>query len=200
MIACLRGILTVANPESIIIEVSGVGYEVQIHSRTHALLPAVGISLLVHTYLQVLDNDLKLFGFLNRQELDLFKILLGVSGIGARGALNILATLTPGDFFRAIASGDEKRLLAVPGIGKKSAQRLVFELKDKVGNQPGLGWASADDGAGQEEIMEALETLGYQRSEIFPLLMEMKNQGEFGERVEDNIKRVLRRKAMQMKK
>jgi len=148
----------------------------------------------------VLDNDLKLFGFLNREELELFKILLGVSGIGARGALNVLATLTPVDFFRAIASGDEKRLLAVPGIGKKSAQRLVFELKDKVGNQPGLIWAPSEDGVGLEEVMEALETLGYQRSEIFPLVMEMKNQGELGERIEENIKRVLRRKAMQMKK
>jgi len=177
-----------------------VGYEVQIHSRAQALLPALGIPVLVYTYLQVLDNDLKLYGFLNREELELFKILLGVSGMGARGALNVLAALAPADFFRAIASGDEKRLLTVPGIGKKTAQRLVFELRDKVSKHTGAAWAPSEDGVGLEEVLEALETLGYQRSETFPLLMDMKIQGELGERVEENIKRVLRRKAMQMKK
>jgi len=200
MIAFLRGILVQSNQEAIVMEVGGLGYEVQIHSRALSLLPAPGSHLLVHTYLQVLDNDLKLFGFLNREELELFKILLGVSGIGARAALNILAVLSPADFFQAIALADEKRLLAVPGIGKKTAQRLVFELKDKVGNKAGLVLPTGEDRSNLEEVLEALETLGYQRSEVFPVLMEMKTQGELGDKTEDNIKKVLRRKAMQMKK
>lgn len=200
MISFLRGILVQSNQEAVIIEVGGMGYEVQIHSRTLSLLPVPGSYLLVHTYLQVLDNDLKLFGFLNREELELFKMLLGVSGIGARGALNVLAVLDPSDFYQAVALADEKRLLAVPGIGKKTAQRLVFELKDKVGGKAGLVLPIGEDRSNLEEVLEALETLGYQRSEIFPVLMEMKSQGELGAKVEENIKKVLRRKAMQMKK
>ncbi len=200
MISFLRGILVQSNQETIIIEVGGMGYEVQIHSRTLSLLPVPGSYLLVHTYLQVLDNDLKLFGFLNREELELFKMLLGVSGIGARGALNVLAVLDPSDFYQAVALADEKRLLAVPGIGKKTAQRLVFELKDKVGSKAGLVLPIGEDRSNLEEVLEALEALGYQRSEIFPVLMEMKSQGELGAKVEENIKKVLRRKAMQMKK
>ncbi len=199
MISFLRGILVQSNQEALIIEVGGMGYEVQIHSRTLSLLPVPGSYLLVHTYLQVLDNDLKLFGFLNREELELFKMLLGVSGIGARGALNVLAVLDPSDFYQAVALADEKRLLAVPGIGKKTAQRLLFELKDKVSGKAGLVLPIGEDRSNLEEVLEALETLGYQRSEIFPVLMEMKSQGELGAKVEENIKKVLRRKATQMK-
>lgn len=200
MISFLRGILINADQESIIIEVNGIGYDVQIHSRALTKLPSLGSALLVHTYLQVLDNDLKLFGFLNREELELFKILLGVSGMGARGALNVLSALDPADFYQTIASADEKRLQTVPGIGKKTAQRLVFELKDKVGKQQGLVLTASEDGSAMEDILEALEMLGYQRSEVFPLLMEMKAQGELEDRVEQTIKKVLRYKAMQMKK
>ncbi len=200
MISFLRGILFQSSQESLILEAGGLGYEVQIHSRTQSALPPAGSPLLVHTYLQVLDNDLKLYGFLNREELELFKILLGISGMGARGALNILGALSPADFYQAVALADEKRLLAVPGIGKKTAQRLVFELKDKVGNKAVAVLPAGEDRSGLEEVLEALETLGYQRSEVFPVLMEMKSQGELGDRTEENIKKVLRRKAMQMKK
>jgi Holliday junction DNA helicase RuvA len=200
MISFLRGLLIQCNQDSIILELSGIGYEVQIHNRTLSGLPPVGNSLLVHTYLQVLDNDFKLYGFLSTEELELFKILLGVSGIGARGALSILSVMKPADFYQAIVSADEKRLLTVPGIGKKTAQRLVFELKDKMGKQQGLSLIASDDGYVLEEILEALEALGYQRSEIFPIIMDMKAHNELGDRVEDNIKKVLRRKAMQMKK
>jgi Holliday junction DNA helicase, RuvA subunit len=200
MISFLRGILVQSTQESLILETGGLGYEVQIHSRAQSALPHPGSELLMHTYLQVLDNDLKLYGFLNRDELELFKTLLGVSGMGARGALNVLAALNPADFYQAVALADEKRLLAVPGIGKKTAQRLVFELKDKVGNKAVAVLPTGEDRSSLEEVLEALEALGYQRSEIFPVIMEMKSQGELGDKVEDNIKRVLRRKAMQMKK
>lgn len=200
MISFLRGTLVQSGQETVIIDVGGLGYEVWLHSRALSLLPAPGTPLLVHTYLQVLDNDLKLIGFLNREELELFKVLLSVSGMGARGALNILAVLTPADFYQAVTIGDEKRLLTVPGIGKKTAQRLLFELKDKVEKQPGLALPTGEDRSNLEEVMEALETLGYQRGEIFPVLMELKTEGKLGDRTEENVKQVLRRKAMQMKK
>lgn len=200
MISFLRGILVQSSQDALILETGGLGYEVQIHSRAQSSLPPTGSNLLVHTYLQVLDNDLKLYGFLNRDELELFKTLLGVSGMGARGALNVLAALSPADFYQAVALADEKRLLAVPGIGKKTAQRLVFELKDKVGNKAAAVLPTGEGRSSLEEVLEALETLGYQRSEIFPVIMEMKSQGELGDQVEENIKKVLRRKAAQMKK
>ena len=200
MISFLRGTLLHANQEAIIVEVNGMGYEVGIHSRALSLLPPVGSKALVHTYLQVLDNDLKLFGFINREELELFKLLLSISGMGARGALNILAALTPAQFCQAITSRDEKQLLAIPGIGKKTAQRLVFELKDKMTGPTGLVLEASEDGAVLGDTLEALETLGYQRSEMFPLLLAMKASGDLGDKVEDNIKKVLRHKAMQMKK
>jgi Holliday junction DNA helicase RuvA len=200
MISFLRGLLAQCTLDSITVEVAGIGYDVQTHNRTMSGLPPVGSSLVIHTHLQVLDNDLKLYGFINTEELELFKILLGVSGIGARGALSILAAMKPADFYQTIASADEKRLLTVPGIGKKTAQRLVFELKDKVGKQQGISLAIGEDSSFMEDILEALEALGYQRSEIFPLIMDMKAHNELSEQVEESIKKILRRKAMQMKK
>lgn len=200
MIAFLKGRLYQTAPEAIIVEVAGVGYEVQIHNRMLAALPTAGGQILIHTYLQVMENEFKLYGFQSRDELDLFKRLLSVSGIGARAALNILGSLDPENFSQAIASGDEKTLTTVPGIGKKTAQRLIFELKDKIGPYQGAVLAGSDDNHVMEDVMEALETLGYSRSEIFPLLMEMQSQGELADRVEDNIKKILKKQALNMKK
>lgn len=198
MISFLRGKLVQASQDAIIIEVSGIGYEVGVHSRACRMLPPVGSPLVVYTYLQVLENDLKLFGFLNQEELDLFKILLGVSGLGAKSSLNILAALKPDEFCQTVISADEKRLQLVPGIGKKTAQRLVFELKDKLGK--GMAFPATVEAAPLEELMEALEALGYQRSEIFPLVMKMKSEGELSGKAEDNLKQVLRRQAQLVKK
>ncbi len=200
MISFLRGKLVQASQDAIIIEVSGIGYEVGVHNRACRVLPPVGSPLVVYTYLQVLDNDLKLFGFLNREELDLFKILLGVSGLGAKSSLNILAALEPNEFCQTVISADEKRLQLVPGIGKKTAQRLVFELKDKLGKGMGMVFPTAAEAAPLEELMEALEALGYQRSEIFPLVMKMKSEGELSGKIEDNLKLVLRRQAQLVRK
>jgi len=200
MIAFLNGKLFQAMPEAIIIEVGGIGYEVQIHNRMLGSLPAAGGPILVHTYMQVMENEFKLYGFPSRAELDLFKLLISVSGIGARAAMNILGTLEPEQFFQAIASGDEKGLTAVPGIGKKTAQRLVFELRDKIGSYQGALLTSPAANNNLEDILEALESLGYSRSEIFPLLMEMQSKGELAERVEDNIKKILKKQALLMKK
>ncbi len=200
MIAFLRGQLFQRLQDSVIIEVGGLGYEVQVHNRLSAQLPPVGGQLLLHTYLQVMENEFKLFGFISRNELDVFKLLLSVSGIGARVALNILGSLEPEALFQAIASGDEKTLVTIPGIGKKTAQRLIFELKDKIGQYEGTLTSAPGENTVLTEVMEALEVLGYSRSEIFPLLMEMQAQGQMAERVEDNIKKVLKRQALAMKK
>jgi Holliday junction DNA helicase RuvA len=200
MIAFLKGVLFQVMSDAIIVEVGGLGYEVQIHNRMAAQLPAVGGQVLVHSYLQVMENEFKLFGFYNRSELELFKLLLGVSGIGAKAALNILGKLDGDRLCSAIASGDEKSLLAVPGVGKKTAQRLIFELRDKIAKYHGTVFVDREVNHDVEEVLQALESLGYSRSEIFPLLMELQSQGEFSDRVEDNIKKILKRQALAMKK
>ena len=200
MIAFLKGVLFQVMSDAIIVEVGGLGYEVQIHDRMAAQLPAVGGQVLVHSYLQVMENEFKLFGFYNRSELELFKLLLGVSGIGAKAALNILGKLDGDRLCSAIASGDEKSLLAVPGVGKKTAQRLIFELRDKIAKYHGTVFVDREVNHDVEEVLQALESLGYSRSEIFPLLMELQSQGEFSDRVEDNIKKILKRQALAMKK
>lgn len=200
MIAFLRGTLFQVMTDAIIVETGGLGYEVQIHGRMAAQLPAAGGQVMIHTYLQVMENEFKLYGFANRGELELFKLLLGVSGIGARAAMNLLGKLDGEHLCSAIISGDEKVLLTVPGIGKKTAQRLIFELKDKIANYKGAETIAGESAGSAEEILQAMESLGYGRSEIYPLLMEMQSQGELSERVEDNIKKILKRQARLMKK
>lgn len=200
MISFLRGNLYQYDEESIIIDVNGIGYEIQVHSRCFTSLPSLGEKLFVYTYMQVLDNEIKLYGFMNKEELELFKTLITVSGIGAKGAMNILSAILPADFYQAIASKDEKRLVALPGIGKKTAQRLVFELKDRIGNKEVQLIEQSEDNYAIEDVLVALEALGYSRSEVFGLIMKMKENGELANRVEDNIKKVLQKKALEMKK
>ena len=115
MIDYLRGTLTDIRTESVILEVNGVGYELAVPDRYMASLPPAGEQMRFFTYLQVLDNEFKLYGFFSREEQSLFKTLLGVSGIGARGALNILGTMGPSQFYAAIASEDEKQPSKKPG-------------------------------------------------------------------------------------
>lgn len=196
MIDYIKGILTEVRSDNITLEVNGVGYEVLISGRSLAQLPPLSSSLRVYTHLQVLENEFKLYGFMTREEQQLFLTLLGVSGIGARGALNILGSMDPERFYAAVASQDEKLLLKAPGIGKKMAQRLMFELRDKI---PDLVSISGDSPGSSmtEDILEALEALGYNRSEVFPTLRELTESGQLGGKIEDNIRLILKRKANQ---
>lgn len=198
MISCLRGVLYEIGADSVIIDVHGAGLEISLHQRALAALPRVGQSLLLHTHLQVLENEFRLYGFLDKEEVKLFKTLLGISGMGAKGAMNVLAAMEPLSFYQAIASGDEKVLTGIPGIGKKSAGRLIFELKNKVAE---MSLTPADDtgGSAVEEVLQAMESLGYGRSEVYSLVMELKQGGELSERLEDNIKTLLKHKVRQMK-
>ncbi|HEX3011757.1 MAG TPA: Holliday junction branch migration protein RuvA [Syntrophomonadaceae bacterium] len=200
MIAYLRGALFDFNDDALTIDVNGAGYEVFTHSRSFAALPAKGSDIFVYTFLQVLDNEFKLYGFLFKAELDLFKLLMGVSGIGARAALNILSVMEPDKFYYAIASGDEKSLTTIPGIGKKMAQRLCFELKEKIGKP--LVQAGRDAGDNViADVLEALEALGYSRSEVLPAVLELRDSGQLdNSNVEQTIKLVLKIKAAKMKR
>ncbi|MDD3852820.1 MAG: Holliday junction branch migration protein RuvA [Syntrophomonadaceae bacterium] len=193
MFAFLTGVLVDAEPERAILEINGIGWEVAIHARTFSRLPRLGERITLHTHMQVLENEFKLYGFLTVEELKLFKLLLTVSGIGARGAANLLAHIEPADFYLAVSSQDEKTLVKLPGIGKKTAQRLLFELKDKVQELDSTGQVYAENSS-MDDVIDALEALGYSRSEVFPAIRELVESGKFSERIEENVKLVLKMK------
>lgn len=197
MISFVKGILYEQVMDRIIVDVNGIGYQVLTHPRASLKLPPAGTPVFMHTHLQVLENEFKLYGFLDAQELELFETLLGVSGIGARGALNILGSMEPGSFSRAIASSDEKTLTGIPGIGKKTAQRLIFELRDKISDFRSSPQAESEN---INDLLEALEVLGYSRSEMLTLIMDLEQKQELAKNIEDNIKIVLKAKARLMKR
>ncbi len=178
MIAHLRGELVAAGADSVVIDVAGVGYRCLVPASTRSRLPAQGATVQLYTYLQVREDALTLYGFLTPAEYDLFELLLRVDGIGPKVALAVLSTTDPESFRRAVAFEDITALCRVPGIGKKTAQRLVLELKDKIGSLPaapgmpdGLP-AAAKGPAGDAwaEAAEALCALGYSRSEAVAAL------------------------------
>ena len=167
MIAQLSGVLAYKSPEHLVVDVHGVGYQVLVPLNTFYRLPEVGapVRLLVHTHVR--EDALQLFGFLDREERELFLLLLGVSGIGPRLALNILSGSPTQDLEAALEAGDVVRLVAIPGVGKKTAERLVLELRDKV--KVVRGARGVDDGrraVGLEaEAVSALVNLGYRHAE-----------------------------------
>lgn len=167
MIAQLAGALAYKSPEQLVVDVHGVGYQVFVSLNSFYRLPAPGspVSLLIHTHVR--EDSLQLFGFAEQAEKELFLLLLGVSGIGPRLALNILSGTPTQELQAAIEAGDLVRLVAIPGIGKKTAERLIVELRDKVRL---LGGTRPSDGAGpttgmEAEAISALLNLGYRRGE-----------------------------------
>ncbi len=172
MYAYIKGVLEEVFEDSIIIENQGIGYRVRVPMRVLDELPMRGSSMKIFTYLYVREDAFSLFGFLTRDELSMFQLLLNVSGIGPKGALAILSTLSPNDIRFAVMSSDDKAIAKAPGIGKKSAQRLIIELKDKVSMEDAL--ESFDPEAVivpdstsvvKKEAIEALVALGYRSSD-----------------------------------
>jgi Holliday junction DNA helicase RuvA len=163
MIGRLRGIIAAKQPDGVVVDVGGVGYEVAVTPAALAALPGLGEEAVVHTHLYVREDQLALFGFPSEDGKDLFRLLIGVSGIGPKVALAILGTLTPDELRLAVAADDIDALIAVPGIGKRSAQKLMLELRPKL-EVADLPVASV--GTSTADVREALESLGYQPTEI----------------------------------
>ncbi len=163
MIAHLRGRLLAKTPQSAIIEASGVGYEIAISIPTFTALPAEGneVSLLIHTHVR--EDAFALFGFMNRTEKRLFEKLLGISGIGPKLALTVLSGLPSERLVAAIHSQDHATLTRIPGVGKKTAERIVLELKDKLEDLAPTSVAGATTPL-SEDVLSALVNLGYQRA------------------------------------
>ena len=171
MISYIRGELVSAGEDKIIVEAGGIGYGIFMPSKTIGLLPAAGNEVKIHTYLNVREDAMQLFGFLTRDDLEVFRLLITVSGIGPKGGLAVLGTLTADELRFAVMSGDAKAITAAPGIGKKTAERLIIELKDKLKledmlereeNFPDTGMISED---ARTEAVQALVALGYSSAE-----------------------------------
>lgn len=170
MFSYIQGRVEEINPEGIVLDHDGIGYEIGLPQSSLSELRKQ-MQLRVYTYLQVRDDGYSLFGFLKREDLDLFKLLIGVGGIGPKGALSILGVLSVDQLRFAIAAGDDKTIAKAPGIGKKTAQRVIVDLKDKIDFTQTLenqlssrtGDFSADDVRG--EAILALNALGYSSAE-----------------------------------
>lgn len=169
MIGRLRGLIVDRSADGILLEVGGVGYVVSVTPRTLSDLPSLGEEAVVHTYLHVREDQLSLYGFTSVQDKDLFGLLLGVSGVGPKVAMAILATMTYEQLSIAVAADDVAALTAVPGIGKRSAQKLLLELKPKLDI---LDDATSSSGP-ISEVREALESLGYGSDEIRSILIDL---------------------------
>lgn len=163
MIAHLRGKLLAKRPNQAIVETGGVGYDVTISVPTFSDLPAPGAEVALHIHTHVREDALALFGFLRAEEKQLFEKLISVSGIGPKLAITILSGMPARDMVAAIRANDTARLTRIPGIGKKTAERMVLELRDKL---DGFGAAPAVVAATpvEEDVLSALVNLGYQRA------------------------------------
>lgn len=173
MISYVKGVLADKSGDGIVVEAGPVGLGIHVPLSVLEALPALGEEVKIHTYLQVREDDLSLYGFLNQQDLEMFKQLIGVNGIGPKGALGVLSALKPDELRLAILTGDARAISKAPGVGGKTAQRIILDLKDRVSAEEILsGMADQEERtsipltkeAGRE-AMEALVALGYTTAE-----------------------------------
>ena len=161
MIGRLTGTLAAKNPPQVLVDVQGVGYEVDVPMSSFYNLPALGQPVTLLTHFVVREDAQLLYGFLTEQERASFRELVRISGVGPRTALAILSGLSAADLSQAVTAQDVARLVKVPGIGKKTAERLLLELKGKFGPDLGPGGAGAAATDAQNDIVQALLALGY---------------------------------------
>ncbi len=202
MIAYINGILSDISADSIVVDVSGIGWQVFVSGQVLDSLPSIGEKIKIYTWLQVREDAMALFGFLTKEDLKLFKLLLGVSGIGPKGALAILSVMAADDLRFAILGDDAKTIAKTPGVGIKTAKRLILELKDKVSIEETLGQAAADEKPVQPEAgsssvkaeaVMALTALGYSSSEAWKVLSKITAAEGMG--VEELLKQALKNMA-----
>ena len=170
MYAHIEGIVSEKDSESIVLDANGVGYLLNVSGATLSMAPAVGERMKLYCALNVREDAMELFGFYSREEKKMYERLRSVSGVGSRTALQILSAMSVRDLSIALVTGDAGALTRVPGIGKKTAQRLVLELKDKVDDEQLTGQAAAVSlkavaGSAEGEAIAALVSLGYSNSE-----------------------------------
>ena len=200
MISYIRGTLAEKNEDSAVVEAHGVGYQIFVPVPVLSELPPLGESVKIYTYFSVREDGMSLFGFLSRQDLAMFKQLIGINGIGPKSALGILSALRPDVLRMAVASGDAKTISRAPGVGPKTAQRSILDLKDKIrpedvlagGLEESLAVPEEISGVGQagKEAVEALTALGYSAAEAAGAVKKVKITEEMT--AEDVLKGALR--------
>lgn len=191
MIAQLQGRLLRKRPQEAVVDVQGVGYRVQIPLSTFYKLPPEGEAVELRTHTHVREDTLQLFGFLTGEEQELFERLIAVSGVGPRVAVNILSGIEAPELAEALRSADLARLTRVPGVGRKTAERLVLELKDKM-PPPGPAPASPSPaGTARGDLVSVLVHLGYSQPEA-DRVAERVLREDAGARFEDALRRALR--------
>lgn len=174
MVSYVRGELVAIEEDKVIIDVNGVGFGIFIPAQAMNYLPSIGEEVRLHTYMNVREDAIQLFGFLTKDDLNVFKLVIGVSGIGPKGGLSILSQLSPDDLRFAVMASDSKAIAKAPGIGKKTAEKLIIELKDKLSiedvlnrdmNQGTVHHVSDTSNEIQAEAVQALVALGYGNTE-----------------------------------
>ena len=193
MITYIRGILEGMEEDKVIVDVGGVGYGIYMAGTAMGRLPALGKEVKIHTHLHVKEDLMQLYGFLTRDELRVFRLLIGVSGIGPKGGLGILSALGPDDLRFAVASNDVKAIQAAPGIGKKTADKL--KLEDALENAANAVQNTADTSAGMAnemtgEAVQALVALGYGNTEALKAVRQVEITEEMS--VEDVLRQSLK--------
>ena len=171
MYAYIKGSLEVKTRGYIVIDVNGIGYKIFMSETAIAELGEIGQVVKVHTYLKVKEDEMSLYGFNTNEELHMFELLLSVSGIGAKSAINILSNITPSSFALAVITNDVAKIKALPGIGPKGAQRIILELKDKLNKEQDIEEVEKKaekviDTQKYNEAISALQVLGYSKKEI----------------------------------
>ena len=172
MIAFVSGILEMKLNGYIVIDVGGIGYKVFMSETAIDSLGNIGDRVKVYTHHHVREDDISLYGFLTMEELNMFELLISVSGVGAKSALSILANVEPSAFALAVISNDTSKLVKIPGVGAKTAARIVLELKDKLKNQDlvdkkkDVTKKTNPDDENVDEAISALQVLGYNRKDI----------------------------------
>lgn len=202
MISYIRGELCDIEEQKAIVDVNGVGYGIYMPQQALSLLPPMGQQVKIHTYLNIREDAMQLFGFLTKEDLNVFRLLIGVNGIGPKAGLNILSCLSPDELRFAVLSGDAKAISATPGIGKKTAEKLILELKDKLNIEDMLEHAAHGDDSEdlasgtdtasntmQAEAVQALTALGYGSAES---LRAVKKSSPECSSVEDILKEALK--------
>ncbi len=202
MISYLKGKLTEADDGIIVVENNGIGFNIHVPATVISSFSSIGDEVKVYTYLQIREDAHSLFGFLTRDDLNIFKMLINVNGIGPKGALAILSTISPDDLRFAILSDDARLISTAPGIGSKTAQKLILELKDKIkleeafeSYSSGVNAVKTDDVlVAKNEAVEALVSLGYGSTEAMKAVREVENADELDS--EEILKRALKKLAL----
>lgn len=202
MYAYIKGILAEITEDAIIVENQGIGYEIAVPGQVFDYLPSVGEEVKIYTYHYVREDAILLYGFLTKEDVRIFKMLIGVSGIGPKGALSILSVLSTDDLRFAILGDDEKAIAKAPGVGAKTAQRVIIELKDKLSLEDAFEQKLANQAQKAElnpavgvknEAILALTSLGYSQSEALKVLQGIEISPD--DQVEDVLKMALKQMA-----